>query len=230
MSDKTLKFVSGSLSYRERLALPPDAEVIVELAYSPAEDEAPVVIGLETFTSGGKQVPFDFSVPYDEAEIDGRRNYFLQARIEHESGRYRFTSHEPVYVITRDHPSGGVKIMLYQQPVETRSDSITGTVTYRERIALAPDSVLTVRLQDISRQDIPAHVLGEQIYTTEGRQVPLPFEVPYNPHHIDERFTYSISARIEDGDGILRFISDTSNPVITRGSPTEDVEVWVRRL
>ena len=100
MSDTTLTFVSGSLFYRERLALPPEADVTVELAYSPGEGLAPVVIGLDSFTSAGKQVPFDFSVPYDEAEIDGRRNYFLQARIDHDSGKFRFASGEPVNVIT----------------------------------------------------------------------------------------------------------------------------------
>jgi len=230
MSETTLNFVSGSLFYRERLFLPPDAEVIVELAFLPGEDDMPVVVGLESFTSGGKQVPFDFFVPYDESEIDGRRNYFLQARIDHESGKYRFASNEPIYVVTRGHPVSDISIMLHQQPVETRSLSVTGSVTYRERVALPPDSVLTVRLQDVSRQDVPARILGEQIYTTEGKQVPLPFEVPYNPQNIDERFTYSVSARIEDADGILRFISDTSNPVITRGSPVENIEVWLRRL
>jgi putative lipoprotein len=230
MTETTMHFVTGSLFYRERIALPPDAEISVELAYHAGKSESPVVIGLDSFTSGGKQVPFEFSVPYDNSEIDGRRNYFLQARIDHPSGRYRFIATDPVYVITRGHPTSGVSMMLHQQPVETRTAAITGTVTYRERIMLPPDALLTVRLQDVSRQDVPARLLGEQIYTTGGKQVPLPFEVPYNPDNIDERFSYSISARIEDGDGILRFISDTNNPVITRGSPTENVEVWVRSL
>ena len=120
--------------------------------------------------------------------------------------------------------------MLRQAPVNSQTAVVTGQVMYRERIMLPPDSVLTVRLQDISRQDVPALVLGEQIYTTHGKQVPLLFNIPYDPSEINRRFTYSISARIEDGDGILRFISDTTNPVITRDSPTENVEVWVRSL
>jgi putative lipoprotein len=230
MSETNIKLISGSLMYRERLALPPDAQVNVELAYSPGEDEMPVVIGLESFTSSGKQVPFDFSVPYDPAEIDGRRNYFLQARIDHTSEKFCFVSGDPVKVITRGNPSDDVMIVLHQKPVETRSATVTGTVTYRERVMLPPDSVLIVRLQDISRQDVPARILGEQIYKTQGKQAPLPFEVSYNPDNIDERFTYSISARLEDGNGILRFISDTTNPVITRGNPTEDLEIWVRSL
>ena len=115
--------------------------------------------------------------------------------------------------------------MLRQAPVNSQTAAIIGSVTCRERTALPPDSVLTVRLQDVSRQDVPALMLGEQIYTTRGKQVPLPFSIPYDPSEIDPRFTYSISARIEDGDGILRFISDTTKPVITRDNPTENVEV-----
>lgn len=225
-----MNFVTGSVFYRERIALPADAEITVELAYRPAGSDTPVVIGLDSFTSGGKQAPFDFSVPYDEAEIDGRRNYFIQAQIEHSSGKFRFASTEPVYVITHDHPTNDVMVMLRQAPVNAQSAAVTGNVMYRERIALPPDSLFTVRLQDVSRQDVPARVLGEQIYRTAGKQVPLPFEVRYDPSEIDQRFSYSISARIEDGDGILRFISDTNNPVITRDSPTENVEVWVRSL
>lgn len=230
MSETSMNFVTGSLFYRERMALPPEAEVTVELVYSPGENKALVMIGLDSFTTGGKQVPLDFSVPYDESEIDGRRNYFIRAQITHDSAKYRFVSGEPVKVITHDNPTSDVMVMLHQAPVKTRTGTVTGTVSYRERIMLPPNSVLTVRLQDVSRQDVPARLLGEQIYTTEGKQVPLPFEVPYNPDNIDERFSYNISARIEDGDGILRFISDTNNPVITRDNPTENVEVWVRSL
>ena len=175
-------------------------------------------------------MPLSFAVPYDEAEIDGRRSYFLQARIEHEAGRYRFQNAAPVYVITHDRPVSEIDIMLRQTPIAAATAAVTGTVHYRERILLAPDSLLTVRLLDVSRQDVAAHVLGEQIYRTEGRQVPLPFAVTYDPEELEERFSYSISARIEDGGGILRFISDTNNPVITRGSPSEDVAVWVRSL
>lgn len=102
---------------------------------------------------------------------------------------------------------------------------IDGTVTYRERQALHPGSVLHVKLLDVSRVDAPATVLGEQQYTTEGKQVPLPFAIPYDPDQIDPRFSYSVSARILDPHEQLIFISDTTNPVITRDNPTGDVQI-----
>ena len=96
---------------------------------------------------------------------------------------------------------------------------VTGTVGYRERIALPPAATIRVQLVDVSRADAPADVLGEQLIEAAGRQVPFAFEIRYDPARIDERMSYAVQARIEDG-GRLLFISDQSYPVITRGAPT----------
>jgi uncharacterized lipoprotein YbaY len=106
---------------------------------------------------------------------------------------------------------------------------VTGTETYRERIALPPNAVVHVSLQDVSRADAPAVVLGEQMIETQGRQVPIPYEIPYDPAAIDQRFTYSVRARITVG-GQLMFTSTTATLVITRGNPTTDVEIVVQRV
>ena len=103
--------------------------------------------------------------------------------------------------------------------------SITGEVTYLQRIALPDDAVVTVQLQDTSRQDVAAEVLGEQVIETEGKQVPIAYEVEYNEGDIVDNHTYMMSARIEDGDGNLLFINDTAIPVITRDNPTSDVQI-----
>jgi putative lipoprotein len=105
------------------------------------------------------------------------------------------------------------------------SASITGDVTYLQRIALPDDAVVTVQLQDISKQDVAADILGEQEIKTEGKQVPIAYEVEYDEGEIEDNHTYSMSARITDGTGKLLFISDTVIPVITRGNPTADVEI-----
>jgi putative lipoprotein len=104
---------------------------------------------------------------------------------------------------------------------------VNGTVTYRQRIALPEDAVVTVQIQDVSRMDAPARVIGEHVIHTSGGQVPIGYSVPYDPGAIDESHSYSMSARIEDGEGKLLFISDTVVPVITRNNPTKDVEIIV---
>jgi putative lipoprotein len=114
-------------------------------------------------------------------------------------------------------PSGNVDVDMA---------AVTGTVTHLERRALPSEAVVIVRLQDISRADAPAILLGEQRIDLDGRQVPVAFEIGYDRAAIDERMSYSVSARIELGDELL-MISDTVHPVITRGAPTKDLEIRV---
>ncbi len=105
--------------------------------------------------------------------------------------------------------------------------SVTGTITYRERMALPSDATIQVQIQDVSLADAPAEIIGDMTIPAEGKQVPIPYEVKYNPENIQENHSYSMSVRIEDSSGKLLFISDTHTPVITRGNPTQDVEIVV---
>lgn len=105
------------------------------------------------------------------------------------------------------------------------SGQVSGTVTYRQRIALPPNAVVEVRLQEVSRLDAPAVTLAEQIIETEGRQVPFAFTLNYNPSEIDPRYTYVVQARITV-DGELEWINTEAYRVITQGAPTA-VEVVV---
>jgi uncharacterized lipoprotein YbaY len=103
---------------------------------------------------------------------------------------------------------------------------VTGTITYRERIALTPNAVVEVQLADVSRADAPAIIIGEQIIENPG-QVPIAFEIEYDPADIDDRFSYAVGARINES-GELAFINDTRYSVITRDSPTHVDMVLVK--
>jgi putative lipoprotein len=105
--------------------------------------------------------------------------------------------------------------------------TVSGTVTYLQRIALPPDAVVTVRIEDVSRADVMAEAIGQQVIHTDGAQVPIPFEVTYDTDQIEENHSYSLRVRIEDRAGTLLWINDTSVPVITRDNPTRDIEVIV---
>lgn len=106
--------------------------------------------------------------------------------------------------------------------------AVSGMVTYRERIALTPEAVVRVQIEDSSRADAPAIVIGEQVIESPG-QVPIAFSVEYDPAAIDPTHRYTLRVRITDGDGTLLFINTESYPVITSGSPGRDIEVLVRR-
>lgn len=96
--------------------------------------------------------------------------------------------------------------------------SVSGSVTYRERIALTPGAKVVVELRDVSYADAAAPLIARQTISEPG-QVPINYKVEYNRDDIDSRSTYSVSASIIESDGRLAFINDTAHDVITRGNP-----------
>ena len=104
-------------------------------------------------------------------------------------------------------------------PAQGANASVSGTVSYRERLALTDGATLKVELRDVSYVDAPAPLIASQTINNPG-QVPVRFRVEYNRDDIDPRNTYSVSARITESDGRLAFINDTAYEVITRGNPS----------
>ena len=104
---------------------------------------------------------------------------------------------------------------------------IRGTATYRERIALPPDAVLEVTLEDVSLADAPAREIGSVRMENPGNP-PFSFELAFDPALIEERQTYAVRAAVRV-DGKLMFTTDTVYPVLTRGAGTE-VELLLRRV
>ncbi|MFV8419860.1 YbaY family lipoprotein [Vibrio parahaemolyticus] len=107
------------------------------------------------------------------------------------------------------------------ESAEASMKTITGTVAYRERIALPPNAVVTVTLEDVSLADAPSKLLAKQTFETEGKQVPLSFKLSYDSNEIKPNHTYSVRARIDK----LRFISDTHNGVITDEAQTHQLDI-----
>ena len=100
----------------------------------------------------------------------------------------------------------------------TPNASVTGSVTYRERLPLSPEATLIVELRDVSYADASGMLIARQTIPNPG-QVPITFKVEYNRDDIDPRNTYAISARIVESDGRLAFADDTAYDVITGGNP-----------
>ncbi len=98
--------------------------------------------------------------------------------------------------------------------------SVSGTVTYRERLALTPGARLVVELRDVSYADAAAPLIARQTITEPG-QAPISFKVEYSRDDIDSMNRYSVSADIVESDGRLAFTNDTAYEVITRGKPSK---------
>lgn len=105
---------------------------------------------------------------------------------------------------------------------------ISGTVTYLPRIALPTGAVVRIWIEDMSAEGATSIIVDETI-APEGRQVPIPFEIGYDPNEIDAERRYQAHAEIRSRDGILMWVTESPQPVITRGAPTEDVEIRVRQ-
>ncbi len=114
-------------------------------------------------------------------------------------------------------------------PAAEAMASVTGTVAYRQRIALPPGAVVTVRLEDISLADVKAKLLAEQVIESSS-QVPIPFELNYDPSAVDPRHRYAVRAQIRVEDE-LWFTTTRVNPVLNDAGagPVELVLDMVRR-
>jgi putative lipoprotein len=77
-----------------------------------ADVAATVLDSLTLRPTAGKQVPYDFLLRYDPAQINARNTYAVQARILVD-GKLLFTTTEVYPVITRGNPLD-VNIMLQQ--------------------------------------------------------------------------------------------------------------------
>ena len=99
------------------------------------------------------------------------------------------------------------------------SPMITGTVTYRVRMALPPNAAIDVRLEDVSRADAPAAVVAENIFAASGKQVPIPYQLPYSTNDIQPGHRYQVRAQIIVEDKLL-FVTTTAYPVLTNGAPS----------
>ncbi|MGF1754145.1 YbaY family lipoprotein [Vibrio makurazakiensis] len=102
--------------------------------------------------------------------------------------------------------------------------TIEGTVSYRERIALPEGALVTVTLEDISLADAPAMVIGKHRFETNGQQVPIAFSLDFDSRKIKQGHRYNVRAKIEV-DGRLRFTTDTIVPVVNDEAETLKVDL-----
>ncbi|MFM7266401.1 MAG: META domain-containing protein [Cyanobium sp.] len=93
--------------------------------------------------------------------------------------------------------------------------SLSGTASYRERIALPPDAVFEAVLIDAAIADAPARELGRARLQPAG-QPPFRFTIPYRDADLSPRGRYSVRATVRSGDRLL-FTTDTFTPVLSGG-------------
>ncbi len=107
------------------------------------------------------------------------------------------------------------------------SGNISGTVAYRERIALPPDAKVIVSLEDVTRSGKSGRFIAQQTIRPTA-QVPVPFSLRYIPAAIDRSHRYAITASILDSqDGV---IWTSEEPVaISFNGPEKPIAIVLQR-
>jgi putative lipoprotein len=123
-------------------------------------------------------------------------------------------------------PPPDVRTMPAEIPQPPPGNSVKGTATYRERIAMPPDAVFEATLEDVSRADAPAEVVSRTRIASPGN-VPIAFEIPYDPARIVSGRRYAVRARILVNERPF-FATDQSYPV-TPGAGTAPLQLLLKQ-
>lgn len=177
--------------------------------------------------SEGKKFRATFTGDRAVIELDGRSLTMQQVRsasgIRYQAGKYVFSGKGNQAELTLNHQP------LYQNctgtMISSSSENVSGTVTYRERVALPPNAIVRVTLESVGT---PTELIAEQTIETQGQQVPIPFSLNYDGSNIREEASYVIRAQILV-DNQLRFSGDADYPT-SPGEKLEKVAVIVRSI
>jgi heat shock protein HslJ len=107
--------------------------------------------------------------------------------------------------------------------------AVTGTVVFPVPRELPTGAEIRLSLQDISRMDVPATIIGEQVIAAAGIADPVSFQLTFDPAQIDPRYSYGLRATVTL-EGKLIYTSTRAYPVITRDAPRYDIEIQVESV
>ncbi len=102
--------VTGTVIYLERIALPPTAQVNVQLQDVSRADAAATVLA-EQVIDGASGPPYAFSLSYDPAMIVDTGRYAVRVQIK-DGDQLLFTSTQSYPVITQGNPTSEIEIRV----------------------------------------------------------------------------------------------------------------------
>jgi uncharacterized lipoprotein YbaY len=123
----------------------------------------------------------------------------------------------------------GRTLRLQRIPVslESASTSLAGIVTTRDRISLPFGSILTVKLENASRQFYDVN--GGQVQLAINGNGPFGFEMHYDPRFIDPRDQYRLTAFISDSRG--QMIYGLAQPLpVSPGNMSSNIRLELESL
>lgn len=111
----------------------------------------------------------------------------------------------------------------------TEATTLSGSLSYRERMALPEEGVIIVQLLDVSLADAPAEILAEKHLTPEG-QVPVDFRLAYDPAEVQTNHRYALRGEIRDAQGELLWTTTEHHGVDLSVASPEVPELILTRV
>jgi putative lipoprotein len=105
--------------------------------------------------------------------------------------------------------------------------AITGVIAHNHSMEIPVGYTITIQIEDVTKVDSPPKSIAQKVHESQGEVLPMPFEVVYDPKKIKPDHSYSVKAIITDSAGAVVYSSSAIVPVITRGNPTQHIEVDV---
>jgi uncharacterized lipoprotein YbaY len=175
----------------------------------------------------------DTGVKVSVWEMDSQARVFLPTQqyfmkqttsadgVRYSDGKVVWWSKGTTGFLQEDTPSGNGKMLATNCKLQTPASdgAVTGTVTYLQKMAMPPQAVIDVQLQEVSQPESAPKTVAEQKITVGHQQVPVPFELHFDSKRIDPGHGYELSARILV-DGRVAFATNQPYPVLTQGKPS----------
>lgn len=111
--------------------------------------------------------------------------------------------------------------MTAEEDVAIETTTISGSLAYRERIALQPGSVASVVLIDGSARSDVDDVIAEETIALGDRQPPIPFELTVDGAELDASRTYAVHGEIRDRTGTVQWATETPHMIDTTSAAND---------
>ncbi|MEA9390818.1 YbaY family lipoprotein [Acerihabitans sp. TG2] len=123
--------VTGIVSIRQSVALPPNSVLTVTLSDASISDTPSTVISQKVMRTEGKQAPFSFVLPFNPAQIQPNARILLSAAITID-GRLMFITEQVKMVVTNGNTTQDlilVPVPAVAMPTRTVATSTTAPMT-----------------------------------------------------------------------------------------------------
>ena len=193
--------VNGEVRFHRDVDLPDGATVTVKLLDTSLADASAIELGRDVIEKA-EQLPVQFAIEYDPAEIEGRAEITLSARVE--LGDELLYINDTVHpVLTRGNPRNSdirvISVSEFDQCIAPLPGQIHSSFWDGD---LPDDAFLEIRLWDVSEPE-------ERLLVVEARfedlgSFPIHFELPHEGVEISRHHRYELEANIWF-DGELQF-------------------------